>query len=107
VSKARHYLIQTLLPLYDNDGRAFGEEPFAATRTELTERFGGLTAHLRAPARGLWKKDDGQVQRDDVVIFEVMTDALDRPWWKEYRATLEARFAQEAIVVRATRVRLL
>jgi hypothetical protein len=107
VSHSRHYLIHILLPVYDNDGRAFGEEPFAATRAELTERFSGLTAHMRAPARGLWKTEEGDVQRDDIVIFEVMSDALDRAWWRQYRVTLETRFRQEAIVVRATRIRLL
>jgi len=48
------WLIQILLPLFDNDGRRFGEEPFTRTRGELLERFGGLTAHQRAPAKGLW-----------------------------------------------------
>ena len=74
---------------------------FAKTRAELTEHFGGLTAYARAPARGLWKTDDGQVARDDIVIFEVLVESLDREWWRDYRAALEARFAQEVLVVRA------
>ena len=95
------WLIQILLPLYDNDGVHFGEEPFARTREELVETFGGLTAHHRAPARGLWKKDEGEVARDDVAVFEVMAPGLDRAWWDSYRRTLERRFRQETIVVRA------
>jgi hypothetical protein len=95
------WLIQVLLPLYDNDGRRFGEEPFTRTRTELLERFGGLTAHQRAPAKGLWKTDDGQVARDDVAVFEIMADDLDRSWWDGYRRELERRFRQESIVIRA------
>jgi hypothetical protein len=47
------------------------------------------------------------VARDDVVILEVMAEALDRAWWDAYRRTLEARFRQEQILVRATRVELL
>ena len=95
------WLIQVLLPLYDNDGRRFGEEPFTRTRTELLERFGGLTAHQRAPAKGLWKTDDGEVARDDVAVFEIMAGDLDRPWWDGYRRELERRFRQDSIVIRA------
>ena len=45
------YLIHILLPLNDNEGRPHGRELLRAV--ELTERFGGLTAHTRAPAEGL------------------------------------------------------
>ncbi len=95
------WLVQLLLPLYDNDNRHFGEEPFARTRGELLETFGGVTAHQRAPARGLWKADDGKVARDDVAVFEVMTADLDRAWWAAYRRDLERRFHQDTIVIRA------
>ena len=96
------YRIQLLLPLYDNEGRAFGREAFAQVREELTERFGGVTAHLRSPAEGAWRDPDGGVDRDDVVILEVMADELDRGWWAQYRAELEERFRQDEVVVRAT-----
>ncbi|HZB24960.1 MAG TPA: hypothetical protein VE379_02430 [Vicinamibacterales bacterium] len=104
---AARFLVQILLPLYDNEGRTLDAELFGRVRAELTERFGGLTAHMRAPARGLWKTEDGGVARDDIVILEVMAEALDGPWWDAYRRTLEARFRQEQILVRATRVELL
>jgi hypothetical protein len=99
-------LIQILLPLYDNDGNAFEEAPFSHVRGELTERFGGLTAFTRAPAQGLWK-NEGRTTRDDIVVFEVMTEALDAAWWSAYRATLETRFRQDTIVIRAQEVRIL
>ena len=101
------YLIQILLPLYDSDGEALGEEAFAPTRAELTERFGGLTAYLRAPARGLWKTEQGTVERDDIAILEVMSDGLDMHWWHEYRSKLEARFRQDVVIVRATAITML
>ena len=101
---AVRYLVQILLPLYDNGGEQFGAATFGEVRAELTERFGGLTAHMRAPARGLWKTDDGTVTRDDIVILEVMAADLDRSWWRAYRERLEARFRQDAIVIRAMRV---
>lgn len=96
------HLVQILLPVYDNEGRAFGREAFARVREELTERFGGVTAHLRSPAEGAWRDPGGGVDRDDVVILEVMADELDRGWWAEYKAELEERFRQDEVVVRAT-----
>ena len=96
------HLVQILLPVRDNEGRAFGRDAFARVREELTDRFGGVTAHLRSPAEGAWRDPGGGVDRDDVVILEVMAEALDRAWWAEYRAGLEARFRQDEVVVRAT-----
>ena len=96
------HLIQILLPLYDNDGRRFGADAFDRVRNELAERFGGVTAFRRAPAEGLWKDEGGAVARDELAIFEVMAEALDRAWWAGYRAELERRFQQEKMVVRAT-----
>ena len=96
------YLVQLLLPLYDNAGRRFGAEQFAQIRDELTHRYGGVTAYLRSPAQGTWKQDSGEVDRDQVVMCEVMVDTLDREWWSAYRGSLERRFAQREMVVRAT-----
>ncbi|MET0398000.1 MAG: hypothetical protein ABW277_14460 [Longimicrobiaceae bacterium] len=66
------HLVQILLPVRDNEGRAFGRDAFARVRGELTDRFGGVTAHLRSPAEGAWRDPGGEVDRDDVVILEVM-----------------------------------
>lgn len=96
------HVIEILLPLRDNEGNAFPRAALDRVRRELTERFGGVTAHLRAPAAGAWKDDEGGVARDDVVIVEVMADALDRGWWAGYRRELEARFRQDEILIRAT-----
>ena len=96
------HLVQILLPLYDNEGQRFGGDAFDRVRNELAECFGGVTAFRRAPAEGLWKDEGGAVARDEVAIFEVMAEALDRAWWAGYRAELERRFRQEKMVVRAT-----
>lgn len=95
------HLIEILLPLTDNEGRPFGAGEFDRVRDDLAARFGGVTAFRRAPAEGVWAEGGG-VSRDEVVIFEVMTDALDREWWAAYRGELERRFRQEKLVVRAT-----
>ena len=101
------HLVQILLPLYDNGGAAQPHELFGAVTAELTERFGGLTAFTRAPAEGLWKEGEGSARRDDVVVIEVMGEALDRAWWRAYRRSLEERFRQEVVVVRANPVEML
>ena len=94
-------LVQILLPLRDNEGRPFTGNLHGKTRHELLERFGGVTTHQRAPAQGLWKSEEGEVAQDEVVIFEVMVERVERDWWRQYRKTLEVRFRQDAIVIRA------
>jgi hypothetical protein len=100
------HLVQLLLPLYDNEGKPFGEASFGKVRQELAERFGGLTAYTRAPAQGLWK-DAGATKRDDIVVFEVMVKDLDVAWWRAYRAVLEKAFRQDEIVIRVQPVSLI
>jgi hypothetical protein len=41
---------------------------------------------------------------DDIVIFEVMTDDLERAWWSSCRARLEAKFAQDEVLIRAASI---
>jgi hypothetical protein len=96
------YLVQLLLPLYDNAGNKVSRDTFARVRDELTERFGGVTAFMRAPAQGTWIDPSGDVERDEIVVCEVMVETLDRAWWADYRRTLEALFGQRELVVRAT-----
>ena len=95
------HLLQLFLPLRDNAGASFPPALFAAVRTELTEAFGGVTAYQRAPVTGLWEDDDDTVRHDELVLFEVMVDALERDWWRHYSAELARRFSQDEILVRA------
>ena len=101
------HLIQLLLPLYDNAGQPFPPALYDGVRKELVERFGGLTTYSRAPAKGLWKEDGDPVRKDDIVVYEVMADAVDRAWWAGYRKELEAQFQQDELVVRAQVMELL
>ena len=90
-----------LLPVRDNQGNTFPREELDRVREELTERFGGATAYLRAPAAGLWKDQEDDVAPDDVVIVEAMAMHLEREWWRLYREELQHRFRQEEILIRA------
>jgi len=76
------------------------------TRRELVDRFKGVTAYVRSPARGLWTAPDGHMEADDVVMVEVVTARFDRAWWRTYRAALAQRFAQDTIHVRALPVEM-
>jgi hypothetical protein len=102
------HLVQILLPLYADDGERLSQEVFDAIRQELVDRFGGLTAYSRAPATGLWVDDEEEhVERDDIVVYEVMAERLDRRWWAGYREGLAQRLRQKEMVVRAQTIELL
>jgi hypothetical protein len=87
------YLVQLLLPRYDRD-----------VQKELADRFGGVTAYARAPAKGVWKPRRGKTEKDDIVVYEVMVQKLERRWWTAYRRRLEIRLRQREVVVRAQRM---
>jgi hypothetical protein len=92
------HLVEIFLP---------ADPKFAAKRRalsrELAGRFGGVTAFIRAPAKGLFAQDGEQVQ-DDIVVLEVMTGSLERDWWAALRVRLEDDFRQDAVLMRATTV---
>ncbi|MBB3644539.1 hypothetical protein FHX14_000698 [Rhizobium sp. BK619] len=93
------YLIEILLPVTGK----FASQALENVRSELTDLFGGVTVYANAPAEGLWR-DGGDTERDRIVVVEVMTEEVDRPWWADYRKRLEKRLSQDEIVVRATTI---
>jgi len=98
------HLIQLLLPVHDNNGRRFPRNYFNQVREDLTERFGGVTAFIRAPAVGLWKETVNEITRDEVVMFEVLADQLDNNWWTGYRERLEENFRQDEVLIWASTI---
>ena len=95
------HLIQILIPVFDNAGKRFEQSLFEEVRTQLIERFGGLTAFVQSPALGLWKDaENGRTTQDAMILIEVMSDTLDHTWWSTYRRELEAVFRQDEIVIR-------
>lgn len=94
------HLVQIILPRYENSGAPIDAERFREVRQTLLDRFGGVTAFTRSPAQGLWQ-DGGRVEKDEVLLYEVMVDELDREWWARYRKELEANFHQQELVIRA------
>jgi hypothetical protein len=95
------HLVQVLLPLQRQDGSRIAASEFARVRAELTKAFGGVTAYSRSPATGLWMNEDETIERDQVIMVEVVVEAFDREWWAAYREQLEQRFGQEEVHARA------
>jgi hypothetical protein len=100
------HLVQILLPVRDNDGKPFGPHPFEDIAWRLSKKFGGITAYNRAPAEGRWETS-GKTQHDDVLVVEVMVEALDKSWWRDFRSQLETTFRQSQVIVRAQTIELL
>jgi hypothetical protein len=101
------FLIQLFLPLYDNHCQAFSQADLDQVQTLLIEKFGGVTAYIRSPVKGVWKENDNKSVRDDMIIYEVMTEQLDEKWWRTYRQELCRKFRQEQMIVRAMEIKLL
>lgn len=100
------YLVQILLPLYDNRGLKLSPKLFRNVEKKLSVKFKGLTAYTRVPAKGFWKKG-GKIKQDQIVTYEVMVPRLQRSWWKQFGAQEEKAFRQNEIVVRAQKLEML
>ena len=97
------FLVEILLPLHDADGNAFPAPLYEELAQKLTERFGGVTSFSRSPAEGRWR-NRGDTEHDDIIVLEIMTQELHRPWWSKLRAQLMCSFAQDDIVIRSLKV---
>jgi hypothetical protein len=97
-------LIEIFLPTSDGSGHPFPHTHFDSVRTELTNRFGGVTAFLRAPGSGLWRDPNGEVHRDEVAVFEVMAESIENDWWRAFRQRMEMQFAQDVVLIRTSSV---
>ena len=99
-------LIEIFLPLSNNSGTRFADQYYRDVRKTLTNKFGGLTAFTRSPAEGT-EKAQGTERSDELIVFEVMVEKIDRDWWLDYRGELEAKFQQDRILIRASNVAVL
>ena len=95
------HCVELFLPLRKAGGEPIALDVYQALEDELTQRFGGVTAFSRAPARGRWTASGGRPTTDDIVIYEVMVRELDQQWWAQLRERLESELEQEEVLVRA------
>ena len=101
------YLVEIFLPVNNNQGQAQPGELFVSVRQELVARFGGMTAFTRTPAQGVWEASERNKCQDDLIIYEVMAEQVERSWWQTYKQLLEQRFAQDQLVIRFSEVQLI
>lgn len=101
------HLVEIYLPKYDAAGSEFPHALYARTRHELLEHFGALTAHSLMPLSGLWTTPEDEILHDDVIVYEVIAERVERSWWSGYRKKLEERFPERALVVRSNEISLL
>ncbi|MDQ8051618.1 MAG: inorganic diphosphatase [Pedobacter sp.] len=99
-------LIQLFLPMFDPEGKPFPKTRFDAVIQKLTGKFNGLSVYENMPVIGLWK-DDSNLEKDKLIIFEVMSDVLETDFWEKYRADLQKQFKQESILVRCLHMNMI
>ena len=93
------YLIQILLPLYDNDKQAFDKSLFDKVRDDLKNVFGGVTLYRNSPAEGAWSDETG-TDYDELITAEVIADSLDNEWWQQFKHEMERTFKQKEMMIR-------
>ena len=93
------YLIQILLPLYDNNKQAFEKSLLDKVRDDLKDVFGGVTLYRNSPAEGAWNDVTG-TDYDELITAEVITDSLDKAWWQQFKHEMEQTFKQKKLMIR-------
>ncbi|PPK98941.1 hypothetical protein [Parapedobacter indicus] len=93
-------LVQVFVPLTDNDGNRFSESYFETLKSDLNEKFGGVTVYKQMPIEGFWKETEKKTEKDVLAIFEVLVDVMDTPYWKQLKVQLETNFRQKDLLIR-------
>ena len=88
------------LPLRYNDGREIDTEKFLEVRTELLERFRGITLLQETnPLQGLWEHQ-GQRYSDEIITVTILDFARESPeFFTDYKEILKRRFEQIDILI--------
>lgn len=94
------HIVNIYLPQVNNAGVAFDEDIYLNIRTELIQKFGGLTQYDQVPAIGYWKENpDKPVHKDLVIHYEVLCKRLTKKYWAKLRLRLEKVFQQTEILI--------
>jgi len=100
-------LVQLFVPLNDGQGQPIPEQLYGKLSEELKERFGGVTVYSRAPAKGIWKRDAEDTERDELLIYEVLINARETEFWINLKGRLERQLKQDEILVLLSNTRKL
>lgn len=93
-------MVQLFLPYFDPDGRQFPRSYYNGLKQQLVEKFGGISMYEQAPITGLWKENEQAVQRDRLMIFEVMATTIDVDYWRALKEKLQKKFRQQEVLIR-------
>ena len=98
------YLVSYSSPSLTMTGGASPTANFerCATSWSTVRRTHGL--HPFDRRRTVARRSERYGIRDEIVVYEVMCETVDRAWWSNYRATLERRFRQDELVIRVQQV---
>lgn len=88
------------LPLQYNDGREIETEKFLEARTELLERFSGITLLQETnPLQGLWGHQEKQYT-DEIITITILDFVREsQEFFTGYKETLKQRFEQIDILI--------
>lgn len=100
------YLIQILLPLYDNQKQPFNKRLFDKIRDDLKNVFGGVTLYRSSPAEGAWNNETG-TDYDELITAEIIAERLDKMWWQQFKHEMEQTFQQKEIMIRCIKFKKL
>lgn len=100
-------LVQLFIPLYDTSGNRFPVKYYDDLQKQLTEKFGGLTIYKRGPTTGLWKEDRKNMVKDELIIFEVMTEEVNNAYWQKFKQSLTKQFLQKELLIRSSIIDLI
>ena len=94
------HIINIYLPQVNEAGMAFDEAIYLSIRTELIQKFGGLTQYDQVPAIGYWKENaDKPISKDLVIHYEVICNKLTKKYWADFRRRMEKIFQQTQILI--------
>ncbi|QDW26287.1 inorganic diphosphatase [Pedobacter sp. KBS0701] len=90
-------LIQLFLPLTNSRS---ADQKLKALEQKLIKNFGGLSIYAQNPVLGSWR-EKGQLEKDKMMVFEVMVPLVDQKFWKKLKTSLEKQFRQKEILIRS------
>lgn len=69
-------MVQLFIPYFDAR-QTVPNQPYNCLKEQLTGKFGGISMWEEAPVTGLWKSEEQSVQKDRLLIFEVLATTMD------------------------------
>ena len=100
-------LIQIFIPLYDVEGNQFPGSIYESIKQLLTSKFDGLTIYQRSPAIGLWKENNHKTIKDDIIIYEIITEDVDKDFWLEFKKDKQEQLKQEELLIRSFEIQII